>query len=426
MPDNSQEQNKKSIRAFAWASFLNDLGSDMIYPIWPLFVTTVMGANMAMLGLIDGLGEAFVSISKAISGYISDRMRKRKFFIWSGYILGSLSRIGYALAPTWQWLIPFKILDRSGKIRSAPRDALITDISTNQTRGGYFGLIKAMDNLGAVCGVIVCLLIFERVGFTNLFILAAAPSLLSAWLIYKFIRENKARENHGSEPQSKLLGIIPSAARDCSTYQFHGAAHTELEFHNKLFAGFKWKDLTTNFKLFLFLNSVFSLGAFSYSFLLVYAGKSGFTAVYLPVFYLIITVTAALFSLPMGKLSDKVGRKKIMYLAFFFWAAICISFIYSTNSIVVTGVFILYGLHKAALETIQKTYAAELSPDSYRASGLGIFQMAIGVCALPASLIAGFLWDKINMHAPFYLSLSLTLAACALLMFVKEERCNAG
>ena len=386
--ENSKEENKKPIRIFAWASFLNDLGSDMIYPVWPLFVTSVLGANMAMLGLIDGLGEAFVSISKAISGYISDRIKKRKFFIWSGYILGSLSRIGYAVAPTWHWLVPFKILDRSVKIRSAPRDALVADISTDQNRGGNFGLMKAMDNLGAVCGIVVCLLLFERIGFTNLFIIAALPSLVSAWLIYKFIKEKK----------------VPG---------------------NKLFAGFQWKDLHTNFKLFLLLNSVFTLGAFSYSFLLIYAGKSGFKTTYLPVFYLIITITSALFSLPMGKLSDRIGRKKIMYLAFFFWAVICFCFIYSTDSIIVIAVFILYGLHKAALETIQKTYAAELSPDCFRASGLGVFQMAIGICALPASLIAGFLWDSINMHAPFYLSLTLTLAACVLLIFVKEERCNA-
>jgi Major Facilitator Superfamily. len=125
----------------------------------------------------------------------------------------------------------------------------------------------------------------------------------------------------------------------------------------------------------------------------------------------------------MGRLSDKIGRKKLMYLAFIFWAAICLGFIFSTSSIVVVAVFILYGLHKAALETVQKTYAAELSPDCFRASGLGVFQMAIGICALPASLIAGFLWDRINMHAPFYLSLALTLAACLLLAFVKESNC---
>lgn len=381
-------ENKKPVRVFAWASFLNDLGSDMIYPIWPLFVTSFLGANMAMLGLIDGLGEAFVSISKAISGYLSDKIRKRKFFIWSGYILGSISRFGYAFAPAWQWLIPLKILDRSGKIRSAPRDAMVADISTAMNRGSNFGLMKAMDNLGAVCGIVVCLLLFEHIGFTNLFLIAALPSLVSAFLIYKYIQESKVSDN-------------------------------------KLFASFSPKDLDINFKLFLVLNAIFTLGAFSYSFLLIFAGKSGFKATHLPVFYLIITVTAALLSFPMGKLSDKVGRKNLMYLAFILWAVVCGSLILSSfNTIVVVAVFVLYGMHKAALETVQKTFTSELCPECFRATGLGVFQMAIGICALPASLIAGFLWDKINMQAPFYLSLILSCIACIMLLFVKEINQN--
>jgi MFS family permease len=128
----------------------------------------------------------------------------------------------------------------------------------------------------------------------------------------------------------------------------------------------------------------------------------------------------------MGKLSDKIGRKKLIYLAFILWAAICVSFILSTNAIVVIAVFVLYGLHKAALETVQKTYTSELCPECFRATGLGVFQMAIGICALPASLIAGFLWDKINMQAPFYLSLVLSLVACFMLLFVKDDSCNTG
>ena len=387
MHEQTDNENKKPIRVFAWASFLNDLGSDMIYPVWPLFVTSFMGANMTVLGLIDGLGEAFVSISKALSGYLSDRIRKRKFFIWSGYILGSISRFGYALAPAWQWLIPLKILDRSGKIRSAPRDAMVADISTNQNRGGNFGLMKAMDNLGAVCGIVVCLLLFEHIGFTNLFLIAAVPSLISAFLIYKYIREEKVSDK-------------------------------------KLFASFTLKDLDANFKLFLILNSIFTLGAFSYSFLLIFANQSGFKITYLPIFYLIITLTAAIFSLPMGRLSDKIGRKKLMYAAFILWAVICVSFIFSTNAIVVVGVFVLYGLHKAALDTVQKTYTSELCPECFRATGLGVFQMAIGICALPASLMAGLLWEKINMQAPFYLSLALSLTACLMLIFVKEDACK--
>jgi MFS family permease len=120
-------ETKKTLRTFAVASFLNDLGSDIIYPIWPLFVTQVLKANMSALGLLDGLGEALVSLSQAASGYMSDRIRKRKVFIWIGYLCGSASRLGYAASSIWQHLIPFRILDRAGKIRSAPRDALIAD-----------------------------------------------------------------------------------------------------------------------------------------------------------------------------------------------------------------------------------------------------------------------------------------------------------
>jgi len=130
-----QRETKKTIRTFALASFLNDLGSDMIHPIWPLFVTTFLGANMAVLGFIDGLGEAMVSISQAASGYISDRIRKRKVFIWTGYLFGAVSRIGYALSMIWQHLIPFRMIDRTGKIRSIPRDAIVADISTQENRG---------------------------------------------------------------------------------------------------------------------------------------------------------------------------------------------------------------------------------------------------------------------------------------------------
>jgi len=183
-----QTEAKKTVRTFALASFLNDLGSDMIYPVWPLFVTTVLGANMAVLGFIDGLGEAIVSISQAASGYISDRIRKRKIFIWTGYLFGSLSRIGYGAATAWPHLVPFRILDRAGKIRGAPRDAMIADVSTDENRGRNFGLLRAMDNLGAVCGILICIFLFRVLGYRTLFFLAAIPSIIGAFLIFSLTR----------------------------------------------------------------------------------------------------------------------------------------------------------------------------------------------------------------------------------------------
>lgn len=379
----NQKENKKTIKTFALASFLNDLGSDIIYPIWPLFVTTILGANMAVLGLIDGLGDAVVSISQAVSGYLSDRIKKRKIFIWLGYLFGSSSRVGYAISSVWQHLILFRILDRAGKIRSAPRDAIIADISTKETRGGNFGLLRAMDNLGAVFGIIICILFFELLGYRNLFLLAAVPSVIGALLILFLIKEKPA----------------------------------EI----KIYKGLSFSDLDKNFKLFLLLSSFFALGSFSYSFLLIYANKFGFKITFIPVLYLISTAVASTFSFPFGKLSDKIGRRKVLMLSYILWGLVCISFVFLHNYFVIILSFVLYGLHKAALEPVQKTFVSELAPGEFKASSLGGFQMILGLCALPAGVIAGMLWDKINMFAPFYFSLALTILSTVLLIFVKEK-----
>ena len=381
----NQKETKKTIRTFALASFLNDLGSDMIYPIWPLFVTSVLGAPMSALGFIDGLGEAIVSISQAVSGYISDRIRKRKIFVWTGYLFGSLSRVGYAISSVWQHLIPFRILDRAGKIRSAPRDAIIADISTKENRGKNFGLLRAMDNLGAVCGIIVCILFFKLLGYRNLFLLAAIPSVIGASLIFHLIKEKKPADI-------------------------------------KIYKGLSLKDLDKNFKLFLLLSSFFALGSFSYSFLLIYAKEFGFQTAFVPVLYLVFTAVASIFSVPFGKLSDKIGRKQVLMLSYIFWGLVCLSFIFFRSHLAIILAFVLYGLHKGALEPIQKTFVSELSPIKYRASSLGGFQMVVGLCALPASLIAGILWDKISIFMPFYFSLSLTALSIIMLIFVKENK----
>ncbi len=187
-----KKKNGKTVKTFALASFLNDLGADMVHPIWPLFVTIILGADMAILGLIDGLGASIVSITQAISGYVSDRIKRRKVFVWIGYLLSSFSRIGYAFSTVWQHLIPFKIIDRAGKLRGAPRDAIIADVSTRKNRGKNFGLLRAMDNLGAVFGIVICILFFGMLGYKNLFLLAAIPSMVGALLVFLIVKERKA------------------------------------------------------------------------------------------------------------------------------------------------------------------------------------------------------------------------------------------
>ncbi len=218
-PAPSPGETKKTLRTFAFASFFNDMGSDMIYPIWPLFVAS-LGANMAVLGLIDGIGSAIVSISQAISGYISDRTRKRKIFIWLGYLFGGISRLGYALSATWHWLVPFRILDRAGKMRGAPRDAMVADLSRRSNRGENFGLIRTMDNAGALVGIVFCIVAFPFLGYQNLLLIAAVPSLIAVVLIVANIREQRLEDA-------------------------------------KLFKGISLAHLDGNFKLFVLLSAVF-------------------------------------------------------------------------------------------------------------------------------------------------------------------------
>jgi MFS family permease len=377
-------ESEKTVRVFALASFLNDFGSDMIYPIWPLFVTLVLNANLEVLGLIDGLGDAVVSISQALSGYISDKIRQRKVFVWTGYLFGASSRVGYALSTAWQHLIPFRILDRAGKMRGAPRDAIVADVSTKENRGRNFGLLRAMDNLGAVCGIITCILLLGVLGYQHLFILAAIPSALGAILIFFLIKEKRVAEV-------------------------------------KLFKGFSLKDLDLNFKLFLLLSSVFALGSFSYSFLLIFAEQIGFGVSVVPVLYLLFTAVASLFSFPFGKLTDKIGRKAVLIMSYVFWGVVCLCFVFIQNYWVTVFAFVLYGLHKGALEPAQKTLVSELAPTAYRASGLGTFQLVVGLCALPSSLIAGVLWEQLGFLIPFYFSLFLTVLSIIMLVFVKES-----
>jgi MFS family permease len=383
----NQKEDKHTMKAFSIATFLNDMGSDMINPIWPMFLTSFLGINMSLLGLIDGLGDAIVSISQAISGYYSDRLKKRKIFIWTGYFFSGIARLGYAISTTWPMIIPFRIIDRAGKIRGSPRDAMVADISTDKNRGKNFGLLRTMDNFGAVAGILLCLFFINilALDMMTILLIASIPSIIGAAAIIFLIKEKKL---------DKL----------------------------KLFKGLQFKNLNKNFKLFVAISAVFALGSFSYSFLLLFAKYLGWNITTVPILYLIFTLAAALLSLPFGKLSDKIGRKKVMYISLALWALSCILFITLSAWWVIVIIFILYGLHKAALEPVQKTFVAELAPEKFRASALGGFQMVIGLCALPASVIAGLLWDNINPTAPFVLSLGLTILAFVLLFFVQETK----
>jgi len=378
------------------------MGSDIVFSIWPVFVALITPPGLAplILGLVDGIGDFVVNVSKGFSGFISDRVQKRKIFIWSGYAMGASSRLIYAFSPIWQWLIPAKILDRAGKLRGAPRDALVADVSTHETRGRNFGILRTLDHTGATLGVLITIafvtfavpwlatvLGFDLLASLRLlFVFATIPTLIGALIV--ILRIVDYRKEVG-KPVFRVSGINRSLA------------------------------------IFITLSIIFALASFSWSLVTLYAG------VYLvlpatnpilgvPVAYLTFTLTAALTSAPLGRLGDRIGRRLTILIGFIFFATMCAIFLYVPNFWTVLFALIFYGVSIGATVPMQSSLISELSPINVRASMLGLYQMLIGIALLPASLIAGFLWVFLGPSFTFGLALLLTIVAALLLPFVKE------
>jgi MFS family permease len=383
----SPPEVKRTVRTFAWASFLHDMGADMIFSVWPLYLRNVLGANMAAIGFIDGLGEAVVSISGAIAGYLSDRWGKRKLFVWLGYFCGGLARIGYALSTSWMHLIPWRILDRSGKMRTAPRDAIVADISDEHSRGRNFGFLRLMDNGGALCGIVLSIILVQYLPYRTIFLIATIPSFAAA--LYVYIR--------APERTAKKI---------------------------RTFRGISLKNFSTPLRLYTLSSALLELGTFSYSFLILAATADYFPAWSAPIFYFAFTFMAAAVSLPFGILSDRIGRKNVLWLSMTAWAAMLILMLVSNHPAAIIAAVLLYGVQKGALDPVQRSFVTELADPSVVASTIGGFNMVIGLCSLPASFMAGILWDAYGPEAAFTLSLSFTAASACILIFVKQKNMN--
>ena len=226
-------------------------------------------------------------------------------------------------------------------------------------------------------------------GYQKLFLIAAIPSFLAVILVGKFVQEPKV----------------------------DGA---------KVFKGLSWKKLSANYKLFLLVSALFALSSFSTSFLLIYAKTFGFPVLLIPLLYLLFNAMASASSLPFGKLADRIGRRSSLFISYLLWIITAATLIGLPNAGGLIIAFVLYGLHKGGLDTVQKAFVAELAPRDFRSSALGTYQMVIGLFALPASLLAGVLWDRLDRLAPLYFSIGLTAVSGLLLMFVTEDGVDAA
>ena len=374
---------------YAAASFLNDLGHFLFTAIWPVFVTTTLGASVTFLGFLDGFGTSLESISQAVSGFLSDRIRRRKLFIWIGYLIPSIAALIYsgARAP-WQLFVG-KFFDRSGKMRDAPRDAAVADATEHNKRATAFGILRAADRAGAFLGLAISAILVSYLTYRQLFLLAAIPGFVGTAIILFFIREN---HDGGADRKIKI----------------------------------SFKEAGRNFKIFTVLSLVFTLGAFSDSFYILDAEKRGFSLSSTSLLYLVYVFVSSATAVPFGRLADKVGRKSVIGLSYALLAATNILFIVSRSAESLVLAFAAYGLHYGAYKGNVKAFAADLSPKNLRASFLGGFEMLVGLVSFPASIIAGALWQGVNPSAAFYFSVLMSLVALALIPMIVESKKDVG
>ncbi len=367
-------QNKKilglprNVFAAGLVSLFMDISSEMIYPLLPIFLTTVLGASKATLGIIEGIAESTASILKVFSGWLSDKMGKRKLLMGIGYGVSVLSRPIMATSASWGEVLTARFVDRFGKgVRTAPRDAIIADSVENNSLGKAFGFHRAMDTIGAVIGPAIAFLVLALFlnNFRLVFWLSIIPGIIAVLLIIFFITEKKhVREMTG----------LPKLT---------------------------FKDFNGNFKKYILVIAVFSIGNSSDAFLILRAENIGVSKELIPIIYLVFNLVYSLSSAPMGILADKIGMRKMILSGFLFYAAIYAGLAFATNQLHIWGLFILYGLFKGTSEGAQRAYLANIAPPERKATAFGIYHTAIGLALLPASIIAGALWDKIGPEATF-------------------------
>ena len=352
-------------------SGLTDISSEMLYPIVPVFLTSVLGAPMQVVGLIEGLAESMASLLKIVGGRLSDHYGKRKPFVVAGYSLSAISKPLLALAATWHFVLFSRLIDRVGKgLRTSARDALIAGSVEKEHWGKAFGFHRAMDTLGAALGPLAALAMIHFMGaekpdYRLIFLAAFVPALLGVGVLVWLVKETGGR---------------PAAA---------GQAAPPVE------------PVSSDFKTFVALYAVFALGNSSDVFLIMKAKDLGFTLTQVILAYTGYNLVYALLASPAGWLSDKLGKVKTMAFGFAVFAAVYLGFAAADRPWMIWPLFALYGFYGAFNEGIAKAVVAHLSGPANRASAMGYFQGTLGFLTFAASALAGFLWDRVSPSAPF-------------------------
>jgi MFS family permease len=373
-------------------SFLTDAATEMIYPLLPLFLSTVLGANASFIGAIEGTAESIAALLKLASGWWSDKVKKRKPLVVIGYGIATVARPFTAIAQSAAQVLAIRVTDRVGKgIRTAPRDALLADSTSDEGRGRAFGFHAAMDNAGAVLGPLIAFMLLRQFDFSlrNVFWMAAIPGALAFLVLVIAVKEVE----HKDSPSSS------------------STAHLDPK-----------QKLGGRFWYYIGIVFLFTLGNSTDAFLLLRANQLGVAVALAPILWAFLNLIKAALGTWGGALSDRFGRKPLIIAGWTVYALVYLGFAMATEQWHAWALFASYGLFYAFTEGTEKAFVADLIPKVRRGAAYGWYNLAIGLGALPASLIFGAIWDRAGAHTAFLFGSSLAILASLGMFFVGPQR----
>jgi MFS family permease len=383
----------RTVRVLGLVSLFTDVASEMIYPLLPVFMANVLGAGAISIGLVEGIAEGTASVLKGFAGYISDRLGRRKALLLAGYGLSAFAKPFFAAADAvWQVLL-VRFADRVGKgIRTAPRDALITEETDPSLRGRAFGFHRALDTLGAVIGPGLAFLMMWLLrdsgskAYRVVFLAAFIPGLISILLIALFLKERRDGKR----------AVLP---------------------------GMSLKGFSKSYLVLLAVVAVFTLGNSSDAFLLLRAQALGMKTYLVPLFWMLFNIVYSAVSMPGGMLSDRIGRKKTLLIGFVIYAVVYVGFAFARQTAQLWLLIGAYGLFYGLTHGVLNAYVADLAPSELKGTAFGVFHMTDGIGKVLASVIFGVLWQVANPAVAFVFGASMALVA-ALLMWAFCEECQ--
>lgn len=382
----------RNIIILGLVSCFADISSEMVYPLIPLYLTAAFGATPVLVGIIEGIAESIASLLKVFSGYISDRFQHKKALAFCGYATGVIYKIALLFAGSWTGILAASVIDRFGKgVRTAPRDVMVAESADKKSMGKAFGIHKMLDMAGSAIGILLAFLLMKNIGnngYKTVFVVSIIPVGI-ALLLFFFIHENK----------EKRKGI-------------------QREHFGKNIS-----KLDRRLKLYLFVTFLFTLGNSSNSFLLLRASDIGFNSTNVILLYFVYNLTASILAIPCGKLSDKAGRKRLLVCGYLTFSLVYFGFAFCNSKPMMIMIFILYGVFTAMTAGVERAFIAEIAPKSLKGTMLGLHSTLAGIALLPASAIAGLLWDAIDATAPFIYGALLSLIS-AIILAAKLPSCR--